>query len=149
MTVTRRYRYHGGRVTRSPFSIGVPSNGHRVVAIDLGGYSGRASASVMVQPPPRGFLPEARESQRNPTADVALRDNPEEPARDVLGGQIWDVFISHASEDKAAVARPLRDALTTHGVTVWLDETQMRIGYSLRRKIDDGSVPAGSGSCPL
>ena len=48
------------------------------------------------------------------------------------------MFISHASEDKDTVARPLRDALTKLGVTVWLDEAQMRIGHSLRRKIDDG-----------
>ena len=48
------------------------------------------------------------------------------------------MFISHASEDKEAVARPLRDALTRRGITVWLDQTQMRIGHSLRRRIDDG-----------
>ncbi|MGI3226043.1 toll/interleukin-1 receptor domain-containing protein [Streptomyces sp. GTA36] len=46
--------------------------------------------------------------------------------------------FSHASEDKASVARPLREALTRLGVTVWLDEAQMRIGHSLRRKIDEG-----------
>jgi hypothetical protein len=134
----RRYRYHGGRVTRSPFQIVVPSTGHWVVAIDLGGYTGRISANVAVQPPPRGLLPEARSPHSNPASNVAVRDEPEEPAGDRLGGQTWDVFISHASEDKAAVARPLRDALTKVGVTVWLDETQMRIGDSLRRKIDEG-----------
>jgi hypothetical protein len=134
----RRYRYHGGRVTQSPFRITVPSNEHWVVAIDLGGYAGRISASVAVQPPPRGFLPEARSPQANPASNVAVRAEPEEPAGDLLGGQTWDVFISHASEDKDTVARPLRDALTKLGVTVWLDEAQMRIGHSLRRKIDDG-----------
>ena len=134
----RRYRYHGGKVTRSPFSIAVPSDGHWVVAIDLGGHAGRISASVAVQPPPRGFLPEARAQRQNPAAEVAVRHELEEPASEVLGGQTWDVFISHASEDSAAVARPLRDALTRLGVTVWLDEAQMRIGHSLRRKIDDG-----------
>jgi hypothetical protein len=134
----RRYRYHGGRVTRSPFAIPVPSGGHWVVAIDLGGYPGRISASVAVQPPPRGFLPEARSARLNPAANVAVRDEPEEPAGDVLGGQTWDVFISHASEDKATVARPLRNALAALGVTVWLDEAELRIGHSLRRKIDDG-----------
>jgi hypothetical protein len=134
----RRYRYHGGRVTRSPFAIPVPSSGHWVVAIDLGGYPGRISASVAVQPPPRGFLPEARSARLNPAANVAVRDEPEEPAGDVLGGQTWDVFISHASEDKATVARPLRNALAALGVTVWLDEAELRIGHSLRRKIDDG-----------
>jgi hypothetical protein len=134
----RRYRYHGGRVTRSPFRIAVPSNGHWVVAIDLGGYSGRISASVAIEPPPRGFLPPARPVQDNPASKVAVRDDPAEPEGDLLGGQTWDVFISHASEDKDTVARPLRDALTRLGVTVWLDEAQMRIGHSLRRKIDEG-----------
>jgi len=134
----RRYRFHGGRVTRSPFRIGVPADGHWVVAVDLGGYSGRISASVAVEPPPRGFLPLAHSVQQNPAAQVAVREAPEEPEGDRLGGQTWDVFISHASEDKDGVARPLRDALTRKGVTVWLDETQMRIGQSLRRKIDEG-----------
>lgn len=134
----RRFHYHGGRVTRSPFRIAVPSNGHWVVAVDLGGYAGRISASVAVQPPAPGFLPPARSAQESPASRVAVREDPEEPEGDLLGGQTWDVFISHASEDKDAVARPLRDALTRLGITVWLDEAQMRIGHSLRRKIDDG-----------
>jgi hypothetical protein len=134
----RRYHYYGGRVTRSPFRIAVPSNGHWVVAIDLGGLTGRISASIAVQPPPRGYLPQARSAQENPASQVTVREDPEEPEGDLLGGQTWDVFISHASEDKATVARPLRDALTRLGITVWLDEAQMRIGHSLRRKIDEG-----------
>lgn len=134
----RRYRYHGGRVTRSPFRLPVPANGHWVVAIDLGGYAGRISASVAVEPPPRGFLPQARSTQPSPAAQVAVREDPEEPLGGVLGGQTWDVFISHASEDKDEVARPLRDALARLGVTVWLDEAQMRVGHSLRRSIDEG-----------
>jgi hypothetical protein len=134
----RRYRYHGGRVTRSPFRLPVPFNGHWVVAIDLGGYAGRISASVAVEPPPRGFLPHARSAQESPAAQVVVREDPEEPIGDVLGGQTWDVFISHASEDMGAVARPLRDALARLGITVWLDEAQMRVAHSLRRKIDDG-----------
>jgi hypothetical protein len=56
----RRYRYHGGRVTSSPFRIRVPSSGHWVLATDLGGYSGRISASVAVEPPPLAFLPPGR-----------------------------------------------------------------------------------------
>lgn len=134
----RRYRYHGGRVTRSPFRIVVPSSGHWVVAVDLGGNAGRVAASVAVEPTPRGFLPTARSAEERPLSRVQVRDAPEEPNGGVLGGQTWDVFISHASEDKDAVARPLRDALTRRGVTVWLDEAQMRIGHSLRRKIDEG-----------
>jgi hypothetical protein len=134
----RRYRYHGGRVTTSPFRIAVPSNGHWVVAIDLGGLAGRISASVAVEPPARGVLPPARSAQENLASQVVVREDPEEPEGPVLGGQTWDVFISHASEDKDTVARPLREALTRRGITAWLDEAQMRIGHSLRRSIDDG-----------
>ena len=51
---------------------------------------------------------------------------------------MWDVFVSHASEDKAAVARPLAEQLGERGLTVWLDDFELRIGDSLRRKIDAG-----------
>lgn len=50
----------------------------------------------------------------------------------------WDVFISHASEDKATVAVPLTRLLEGAGLRVWLDEQELRIGDSLRAKIDDG-----------
>jgi hypothetical protein len=50
----------------------------------------------------------------------------------------WDVFISHASEDKAAVARPLYEFLQQAGLKVWLDENELRVGDSLRAKIDSG-----------
>jgi hypothetical protein len=47
------------------------------------------------------------------------------------------VFISHASEDKESVARPLARALTEGGWTAWLDELEMTIGDSLSRRIDE------------
>lgn len=50
----------------------------------------------------------------------------------------FDIFLSHASEDKGAIARPLYEALTAVGVTVWFDEAVLRLGDSLRRKIDEG-----------
>jgi hypothetical protein len=46
--------------------------------------------------------------------------------------------LSHATEDKASVALPLRNALTERRVTVWLDKTEIKIGDSLCRKIDEG-----------
>ena len=49
-----------------------------------------------------------------------------------------DVFISHASEDTAAVARPLADALLAEGWTVWLDEDMLQIGDRLSRTIGAG-----------
>lgn len=50
----------------------------------------------------------------------------------------WDVFISHAREDKEAIARPLADGLRARGITVWFDEFALTVGDSLRRSIDHG-----------
>ena len=50
----------------------------------------------------------------------------------------YDVFISHASEDKDTVVRPLANALLQRGLKVWYDEFELKIGDSLRRKIDKG-----------
>ena len=50
----------------------------------------------------------------------------------------YDVFVSHASEDKDEVVRPLAHALQAAGLRVWYDEFELRIGDSLRRKIDMG-----------
>jgi hypothetical protein len=50
----------------------------------------------------------------------------------------WDVFISHASEDKELVARPLANLLSSSGLSVWLDENELGLGDSLRAKIDQG-----------
>ncbi len=48
------------------------------------------------------------------------------------------MFVSHASEDKDAVARPLAEELRGRGLNVWYDEYELRIGDSLLRKIDEG-----------
>jgi len=48
------------------------------------------------------------------------------------------LFISHASEDKDSIARPLYHSLIDHGFSVWFDEAELRLGDSLRRRIDDG-----------
>ena len=50
----------------------------------------------------------------------------------------YDVFISHATEDKDEIVRPLVKALTDSGFRVWYDEFELRIGDSLRGKIDEG-----------
>lgn len=50
----------------------------------------------------------------------------------------YDLFISHASEDKDHVARPLAKHLQDLGLRVWLDEFELTLGDSLRRKIDHG-----------
>lgn len=50
----------------------------------------------------------------------------------------YDFFISHASEDKDDIVRDLAEALKANGFKVWYDEFELKIGDSLRRKIDNG-----------
>ena len=50
----------------------------------------------------------------------------------------FDIFISHASEDKDEVVRPLAEQLRHRGLRVWMDETEIKLGDSLRRSIDHG-----------
>jgi len=50
----------------------------------------------------------------------------------------WDVFISHAWEDKEDIAGPLAEALRRKGLRVWYDEFTLTLGDSLRRSIDRG-----------
>lgn len=134
-----RYRYTGGLIKKSPARITVPSNGHWYLAIDLGGAKGRINATVAVEPPPRGNLPEYRTApDRGVSGQVSVRRPLPPESIDEFDGRTWDVFLSHASEDKAAVALPLAQALQDRGVSVWLDKAELRIGDSLRRRIDRG-----------
>jgi hypothetical protein len=130
----RQHRFWGGLVDRSPFRIVVPSDGTWYVTVDVVGLKNGTRSSVAVEPP-RMPLPRAREAAPNSLEGIR-HELPPELATDL--DETWDVFVSHASEDKASVARPLSDALRALNITVWLDETELRIGDSLRRKIDQG-----------
>ncbi|HTV23061.1 MAG TPA: toll/interleukin-1 receptor domain-containing protein [Polyangiaceae bacterium] len=57
----------------------------------------------------------------------------------------WDLFISHASEDKAAFVAPLAKALTAFGVNVWYDDYALKFGDSLSRSIDAGLARSNFG----
>lgn len=50
----------------------------------------------------------------------------------------YDVFISHASEDKNVIAMPLAEELKKNGYRVWFDEFEISVGDSLRRSIEMG-----------
>ena len=49
----------------------------------------------------------------------------------------WDVFVSHAFEDKE-FARTLAESLSKKGLRVWFDEFELNVGDSLHRSIDLG-----------
>lgn len=50
----------------------------------------------------------------------------------------WDVFISHATEDKSSCVEPIAASLEQHGFAVWYDKFTLKLGDSLRQSIDRG-----------
>ncbi|WP_158542818.1 toll/interleukin-1 receptor domain-containing protein [Phytoactinopolyspora halophila] len=57
----------------------------------------------------------------------------------------YDVFLSHASEDKDSIARPLKDTLEARGLSVWFDEIKIKVGQSIRQEIEKGIANARFG----
>ena len=50
----------------------------------------------------------------------------------------WDVFISHASEDKEEFVRPLAHLLEERGFKVWYDEFTIKPGDRISASISKG-----------
>lgn len=128
----RKFSYHGGFTKQSPVRLQVPRSTHWFGVVDLRGLGGRVNASFRVLPSP---LPEMREVPLSSAPGLVRPEIAPEYAR---SNRQYDVFISHASEDKEEVARPLAVALQAHGLEVWFDEFTLKFGDSLRRKIDEG-----------
>ncbi len=127
----KQHRYYGGLPKRSPFHITVPRSGQWHITVDMQGLKGSTRSSARV-------LPSALPPVKNQSSDLAslVRRGPTAPSIGSTSPS-YDVFISHASEDKAIV-RELVIALQEKGLTVWFDEISMQIGDSLRRSIDSG-----------
>ncbi len=132
----RQYRYIGGLARKSPVRLQIPSAGHWYVAVDRQGLQeARVQTSARILPRP---LPEIREAPLSSTPSLVQRDAPPSADSDAKLLRKYDVFISHAGEDKDSVVRPLAQALRDGGLQVWYDEFELRLGDSLRRKIDNG-----------
>jgi hypothetical protein len=138
----RNHHYYGGLIRQSPARLVVPSSGSWNVTVDMQGLRGETRSSIQVIPQaavaplpeyaPRSLSPLVRSLRgSDPGATVSGRSS--EPT--VVQ---YDVFISHATEDKGEVVRPLAEALVSKGLRVWYDEFELRLGDSLRRKIDAG-----------
>jgi len=50
----------------------------------------------------------------------------------------WDIFLSHASEDKEAFVTPLYLKLIDHNIKAWYDDFEIKLGDSIRESIDEG-----------
>ncbi len=79
-----------------------------------------------------------RERDRILLSQLHERVLPVAPERASDATTAYDAFISHATEDKEDLVRPLADILKNMGYAIWYDEFQLRVGDSLRRSIDKG-----------
>jgi len=129
----RQHHYYGGLAKRSPVRLQIPHSGTWYVTVDMQGLRGTVRSSVRILPGP---LPELREIPLSSIPSLVQNEPPS--GGDVDATRKYDVFISHASEDKDSIVRPLANALNDGGLKVWYDEFELRIGDSLRRKIDAG-----------
>lgn len=135
----RQHRYYGGLVRKSPIRLPIPRSGHWHVTVDMQGLRGNVRSSARVLPSALPPLQEAPLSQ----VPSLVKNTPFDDYPDTAIE--YDVFISHASEDKDAIVRPMANALAAEGLVVWYDEFELRIGDSLRRKIDHGLAKSRAG----
>ncbi|HET8574326.1 MAG TPA: DUF1883 domain-containing protein [Edaphocola sp.] len=131
----RSHRYVGGLVTKSPVILGVPSSGHYYVTVDMQGLRGSTNANVQILP---SALPVYQDAPLSSVPSLVQGGAQSPFGFDNGAYREHDVFISHASEDKDEIVRPLAIALRNAGLSVWYDEFELKIGDSLRQKIDKG-----------
>ena len=132
----RKHQYYGGLISRSPARLTVPRNGHWHITVDMQGLRGQVRSSIRILPDP---LPPIREHSPAPLSPLVRDTTPMNGTASISNSEYThDVFISHATEDKDDVVRPLAQGLINQNLRVWYDEFELRIGDSLRRKIDAG-----------
>lgn len=131
----RSHRYIGGLAKSSPVRLGIPHSGSWHVTVDLQGLRGTVRSSIHVEPGP---LPTLRERPLSSIPSLVRHSEAPPGSLEAPEAREFDVFISHASEDKDEIVRPLAEALRHGGLEVWYDEFELKIGDSLRRKIDSG-----------
>lgn len=129
----RQHRYYGGLAKQSPVHLQIPRSGHWYLVIHMAGLRGSVRHSMRILP---DTLPEFHQPALRTIIEDVAAPNPETPLPP--GAEEFDLFISHATEDKDGIVRDLVAALEQRGVEVWYDETQLRIGDSLRQRIDAG-----------
>ena len=92
----------------------------------------RLRAAEVLPTTPTGLAPDTQPGTPGP--ESPLGGGASGPSED----GIRELFISHASEDKDGIARPLANELRRRGHSVWFDEYELVLGDSLRRNIDRG-----------
>lgn len=67
-----------------------------------------------------------------------LLQSPVTIANEALPDEEYDVFVSHAYEDKESFVDEFVEALRNKGLKVWYDTDKLKWGDSMREKIDKG-----------
>lgn len=137
----RRFTHYGGGglMRSSPHDFVVPRNGTWYIVAHSWGLKYAARVKVYHRPQARPMDPATPtivdlDSIARAAASYAGEAAPPVPPE----AKEYDVFISHATEDKDAVVRPLAHSLSERGLVVWYDEFELRVGSSLRQSIDHG-----------
>lgn len=146
-----RYQFIGGLVKRSPVRLKIPHSDHWHIAIDMQGLRGNTRASVQVL---QGVLLKIGEIPLSSVPSLVQHNTVPSLTPEKLKSGVFlshaledrlaleeierDVFICHALEDRGEIVRSLAKALLNEGLDVWYNEFTLRIGDSLRRKINRG-----------
>ena len=148
----RSFTHFGGLIQRSPHDFVIPRSGRWYLVAHTWGLRHTARISIQRLQIPQAMAPaQPHLVNLQSIAQNAAVYSGSEGAPPVAPTQKQhDAFISHASEDKEAIVRPLAEALVARGLDVWYDEFALRVGSSLRRTIDAGlaTVASASSSCP-
>lgn len=138
----RRFTHYGGGglMRTSPHDFVIPRNGTWYIVAHSWGLKYPARVGVQHRPQARP-MPDATpniEDLNSIARAAAVYPGADQAPPVASAAKEYDVFISHASEDKDAIVRDLANALRAEGLKVWYDEFELRIGSSLRRSIDQG-----------
>jgi hypothetical protein len=148
----RKFSYYGGGlIQRTPHDLVIPRAGRWYIVAHSWGL--RYPARVLIRqlseaqamPPAAPSMVDLRSIAQNA---AQYSGDPSAPPAPSTAKQ-YDVFISHATDDKDAIVRPLAHALREEGLDVWYDEFELRVGSSLRRNIDTGLANSRFGAVVL
>jgi hypothetical protein len=116
----RNFSYYGGLIRRTPHDFVIPSVGHWYIVAHTWGLRNSARINVYPLVEAQTMPPAAPNIVTLSTiAHNAAQYAGEEAPPVAPEAKEYDVFISHASEDKDEIVRPLAAALRDAGLEVW------------------------------
>lgn len=102
------------------------------------GLTGKGLQAIGEIPDPNEEIQKTELEKQRQVQEVREEMLAESPTVREFTNLQYDVFVSHASEDKEAFVKPLADLLSNMDFQVWYDAFTLKVGDSLRRSIDKG-----------